>query len=123
MGKTIIHCNGTTYVGDFDKSYVFKLFGHEFGRETAHEKVVNAAGLDISQCVAGSIDQNGSTWTINSNSSSVNKVNGLGSSVSDRHAHGNRLGPAKRHLEAGTYTMVSSEGVLSVYSKGKKYTF
>ena len=117
--KTLIYCsdggngNGVTYIADFTPTCWFKVFGYSVGEITAHEYIVDKAGLDVTKCVAGSISKNGSQWEMKSNSSSVNSGNAPGRKGNERHADMRRLRKAKDQLNAGSYKTVGESGCVN----------
>ena len=108
--KTLIfdYSTSTTYIGEYHESLLSQIWKRIGGStfSSAHSRLVDAAGIDPSDCLAGALNQksNGS-WEISQNSSSINEANGYG-----RSANGNRFLIVKKQLEEGDYKRVSDAG-------------
>lgn len=103
-GKTVVHdpATGKTYVGSFSPN----------GRHTAHVQLGVKAGVDLGQAVGGSIKHDSNGYHMGQRSESLNAQN-FGSCK----VHGNKLGAAKKNLQAGNYYTVSQNGSVN---KGQK---
>jgi hypothetical protein len=114
-GKTVVHdkSTGTTYIGKFAPGQI-----DSDGYATAHTFLATKAGVDTSQCVAGSVKGLGNgKWAFAEKSESINAAN-----FGTCDAPPGELDAAKANLESGNYKTVSVEQG-SINNGQKSYVF